>query len=72
MRVCVCVVGGRVGSNSAVFSSPVFYPSPRKSDFEGCAQAHFQRSGLVIALTKRGANFFLSALDKQYFITNLK
>lgn len=71
--VCVCVVGGRVGSNSAVFSSPVFYPSPpRKSDFEGCAQAHFQRSGLVIALTKRGANFFLSALDKQYFITNLK
>ena len=56
--VCVCVMGGRVGPNSAVFSSPVFYPSPRKSDFEGSAQAHFQRSGLVIALTKRGGNFF--------------
>ena len=26
--VCVCVMGGRVGPNSAVFSSPVFYPSP--------------------------------------------
>lgn len=52
--------------------SGVLSLAPRKSDFEGCAQAHFQRSGLVIALTKRGANFFLSALDKQYFITNLK
>ena len=34
VRVCVCacvcvyVMGGRVGPNSAVFSSPVFYPSP--------------------------------------------
>ena len=69
VRVCVCVVGGRVGSNSAVFSSPVFYPSPppRKSDFEGCAQAHFQRSGLVIALTKRGANFFFIRVRQAIF-----
>ena len=29
--VCMCMCmcdGGRVGPNSAVFSSPVFYPSP--------------------------------------------
>ena len=52
VRVCVCVVGGRVGSNSAVFSSPVFYPSPRKSDFEGCAQAHSREAALLSRLRK--------------------
>ena len=73
--VCVCMCDGGKGRKEGIllFSRVrCSIPPPRKSDFEGSAQAHFQRSGLVIALTKRGGNFFLSALDKQYFITNLK
>ena len=73
MCACVCMCGGGKGRlefccflESGVLSLP-----PGKVT-EGCAQAHFQRSGLVIALTKKGGNFFLSALDTQYFITNLK
>lgn len=75
VRVCACVCmcgGGKGRPEFCCFLESGVLSLPRKSDFEGSAQAHFQRSGLVIALTKRGGNFFLSALDKQYFITNLK
>lgn len=66
---CVCMCGrgkGRIEFCCFLESGVLSLP-PRKSDFEGCAQAHFQRSGLVIALTKRGANFFLIRVRQAIF-----
>ena len=58
--VCVCMCDGGKGRPEfyCFLESGVLSLPRRKSDFEGSAQAHFQRSGLVIALTKRGGNFF--------------
>ena len=68
--VCVCVyVWQGEGQDRILLFSRVrcSIPPPRKSDFEGCAQAHFQRSGPVIALTKRVGNFFFIRVGQAIF-----
>ena len=42
------MLGCRVGSISAVFSSPVFYPPEKEGSSGGRARAHFPEQWLVI------------------------
>ena len=68
VRVCICVVGGRVGSNSAVFSSPVFYPSPPgKVTLRGVRRLISREAALLSRLRKGELIFFFIRVRQAIF-----
>ena len=74
MCACVCMCGGGKGRlefccflESGVLSLP-----PGKVTLRGVRRLISREAALLSRLRKGELIFFLSALDKQYFITNLK